>query len=122
MQILINENHEVIAFALIGGFESGIEVDNYSDDFIQNFEPYRYIFKENALKINESYKEIEQELPVTPLEFSSGNDAELRQTFGSLQMSSVQTVKMVMDLSKQVVALTKQNVELQKQINSRGVE
>ncbi len=66
--------------------------------------------------------ENEIETPPTQNEATIGNDSELRQTFGSLQMSSVQTVKMVMDLSKQVAALTKQNVELQKQLNDKGVE
>lgn len=66
--------------------------------------------------------ENEIETPPTQNEATIGNDTELRQTFGSLQMSSVQTVKMVMDLSKQVAALTKQNVELQKQLNDKGVE
>lgn len=66
--------------------------------------------------------ENEIETPPTQNEATIGNDLELRQTFGSLQMSSVQTVKMVMDLSKQVAALTKQNVELQKQLNDKGVE
>lgn len=67
--------------------------------------------------------ENEIETPPTQNEATIGNDSELRQTFGSLQMSSVQTVKMVMDLSKQVAALTKQNVELQKQLNNKeGVE
>lgn len=66
--------------------------------------------------------ENEIETPPTQNEATIGNDSELRQAFGSLQMSSVQTVKMVMDLSKQVAALTKQNVELQKQLNDKGVE
>lgn len=66
--------------------------------------------------------ENEIETPPTQNEATIGNDSELRQTFGGLQMSSVQTVKMVMDLSKQVAALTKQNVELQKQLNDKGVE
>lgn len=66
--------------------------------------------------------ENDSETPSTQNEATIGNDSELRQTFGSLQMSSVQTVKMVMDLSKQVAALTKQNVELQKQLNDKGVE
>lgn len=66
--------------------------------------------------------ENDSEIPPTQNEVTIGNDTELRQTFGSLQMSSVQTVKMVMDLSKQVAALTKQNVELQKQLNDKGVE
>ncbi|MGX0181360.1 hypothetical protein ACUXCD_002347 [Staphylococcus cohnii] len=37
-------------------------------------------------------------------------------------MSSVQAAKIVSDLSKQVALLTKQNVELQNQLNNKGVE
>lgn len=58
------------------------------------------------------------ETPKTNVDFTS--DKELRQTFGSLQMSSVKTVKIVMDLSRQVTELTKQNVKLQKELNDKG--
>lgn len=124
MQILINSNNEIISFAVVGGFEDGIEVDNIPDNFIVNFKPRYYLYNEGQIEVNKNYKKESETFP-TDEPHSSDNattDNELRKTYGNLQMSSVQTAKMVMDLSRQVAALTKQNVELQKEINNKGVE
>lgn len=122
MQILLNSNNEITDYAIVGGFENGVEVVDIPDDFINNFKPLKYKYENEQISLNEDYSE-EVSTPVQPpIVNAPGNDEELRKIFGSLQMSSVQTMKMVMDLSKQVAALTKQNVELQKQLNDKGVE
>lgn len=121
MQILLNSNNEITDYAIVGGFENGVEVVNIPQDFINNFKPLKYKYENEQISLNENYSEGE---PIfqPPIVDTPGNDEELRKIFGSLQMSTVQTMKMVMDLSKQVASLTKQNVELQKQLNDKGVE
>lgn len=122
MQILLNDKKEITDYAIVGGFDNGVEVANIPQDFINNFKPLKYKYVDEQISLNEDYSE-EVSTPVQPpIVNTPSSDEELRKIFGSLQMSSVQTVKMVMDLSKQVAALTKQNVELQKQLNDKGVE
>ena len=122
MQILLNDKKEITSYAIVGGFENGVEVDNIPRDFINSFKPLKYKYENEQISLNEDYSE-EVSTPVQPPVMNTpGSDEELRKIFGSLQMSSVKTMKMVMDLSKQVASLTKQNVELQKQLNEKGVE
>lgn len=122
MQILLNSNKEITDYAIVGGFENGVEVINIPQDFFNSFKPLKYKYVDEQISLNENYSE-EVSTPVQPpIVNTPGSDEELRKIFGSLQMSSVQTMKMVMDLSKQVASLTKQNVELQKQLNEKGVE
>ena len=122
MQILLNDKKEITSYAIVGGFENGVEVINIPQDFINSFKPLKYKYVDEQISLNEEYSE-DVSTPVQPPVMNTpGSDEELRKIFGSLQMSSVQTMKMVMDLSKQVASLTKQNVELQKQLNEKGVE
>lgn len=122
MQILLNDKKEIIGYAIVGGLDNGIDVDDIPQDFIDNFKPLKYKYENEKITLNKNYSE-EVSTPVQPPVMNTpGSDEELRKIFGSLQMSSVQTMKMVMDLSKQVASLTKQNVELQKQLNDKGVE
>ncbi|WP_204206003.1 DUF2977 domain-containing protein [Mammaliicoccus sciuri] len=123
MRILLNSNNEITSYAIVGGFENGVEVNEIPNDFINNFKPLKYKYENEQIFLNENYSNNNNEQPIQPpIVNTPSSDEELRKIFGSLQMSSVQTVKMVMDLSKQVAALTKQNVELQKQLNDKGVE
>ncbi|MDW3976880.1 DUF2977 domain-containing protein [Staphylococcus saprophyticus] len=39
MQILVNKDKEITSYAVIGGFENGIEIDKYPDTFTDVFVP-----------------------------------------------------------------------------------
>lgn len=91
----------------------------------KEFAPSKFLYVNEEIVINPDYIEPESggvEIPTSPQPDISGADKELRKTYGNLQMSSVQTSKMVVNLSQQVAQLTMQNVELQKQIIEKGVE
>lgn len=122
MQILMNDSKEIISFAMIGGFENGIEVSDIPEDFIKHFSPKRYIYSDDAILFNPNYFDEEQEISVPSPNENTGTDEELRKTYGNLQMSSVQIAKIVTKLAEQITELTKQNVELQNQINDKGVK
>ncbi|WP_426443929.1 DUF2977 domain-containing protein [Staphylococcus xylosus] len=122
MKIQINSNNEIVAYVDVGDLNNGIEIDDTSAGFVEDFKPKKYKYTNDKIVLNETY-EYNEETPVTPPPVHvSGSDDELRKTYGNLQMSSVQTAKIVSDLSKQVAILTKQNVELQNQLNNKGVE
>ncbi|MDK9843597.1 DUF2977 domain-containing protein [Staphylococcus equorum] len=121
MKILLNEENEIIGYATEGDLEGSIEIE-IPQELLEIYEPRKFVCFNDKISINPNFSNQEY-FPEQPQNDATiRSDTELRQTFGSLQMSSVQTVKMVMDLSKQVAALTKQNVELQKQLNDKGVE
>lgn len=118
------DNDLILSYAIIGNIENSVEIDEgiLPSDFFDDFKPKKYKYSNGQIVLNETY-EYNEETPITPLpSHISGSDDELRKTYGNLQMSSVQTAKIVSDLSKQVALLTKQNVELQNQLNNKGVE
>ncbi|PIS62252.1 hypothetical protein AZH47_10275 [Corynebacterium striatum] len=118
------DNDLILSYAIIGNIENSVEIDEgiLPSDFFDDFKPKKYKYSNGQIVLNETY-EYNEETPITPLPTHvSGSDDELRKTYGNLQMSSVQTAKIVSDLSKQVALLTKQNVELQNQLNNKGVE
>ncbi|WP_268222265.1 DUF2977 domain-containing protein [Staphylococcus ureilyticus] len=118
------DNDLILSYAIIGNIENSVEIDEeiLPSDFFDDFKPKKYKYTNDKIVLNETY-EYNEETPITPLPTHvSGSDDELRKTYGNLQMSSVQTAKIVSDLSKQVALLTKQNVELQNQLNNKGVE
>lgn len=122
MKIQINSSNEIVAYVVVGDLNNGIEIDDTPAGFVEDFKPKKYKYTNDKIVLNETY-EYNEETPITPLPAHvSGSDDELRKTYGNLQMSSVQTAKIVSDLSKQVALLTKQNVELQNQLNNKGVE
>lgn len=120
MKILLNEENEIIGYVTEGDLEGSIEVE-IPQELLEVYEPRKLIYSDGKVTMNPNYVK-EESVPTPPSNNVNGTDEELRKTYGNLQMSSVQTAKMVMDLSKQVAALTKQNVELQKEINNKGGE
>lgn len=122
MKIQTNSNNEIVAYVIVGDLNNGIEVNDFPSDFDETFKPKKYKYTNGKIVLNETYQHNE-DTPITPLpEHVSGSDDELRKTYGNLQMSSVQTAKIVWDLSMQVAELTKKTVELQNQLNDKGVE
>lgn len=128
MQISINNNSEVISYVLVGGISDGIQIEKESlpSSFIELFKPKKFKYENGKVINNPNYIENEsgEGKPVqdTNQPIYIGSDAELRKTYGNLQMSSVQTAKVVNELSRQVAELTKENVALQQKINETEVK
>lgn len=120
MQILINTNDEIINYAIVGGFEDGIEIDNIPDNFIVNFKPRYYLFEDNEIIVNKDYKEDTDEIYEQPEidldENTKGLDKELRNMFASMQIQIVQGNMMVSQFSEQNAKLAQELVRLQKEL------
>lgn len=120
MEILINSENEIISFAIVGGFEDGIEIENYPNDFINNFKPRYYVFESNEVKVNKDYKEKTDEVYEQPeidlSENTKGLDKELRDMFASMQVQIVQGNMMVSQFSQQNAKLAQELVRLQKEL------
>lgn len=118
MQILINRENEIISFAVVGGFENGVEVDNVPEDFIINFKPKYYLYNEGEIEVNKNFEEetgtgkpIAPPTPNIP-----GTDEELRVMFANMQVQLVQANTMVMQLSQQNAQLSQELVKLNQEI------
>ena len=120
MQILVNSKNEIISFAIVGGFEDGVEITNYPSDFINNFKPKYYVFEDNEIKVNKDYKEDTDEIYEQPEidldENTKGLDKELRNMFASMQIQIVQGNMMVSQFSEQNAKLAQELVRLQKEL------
>ena len=119
MQILINNDNEIISFAVVGGFEDGIEIDNIPDNFIVNFKPRYYLYNEGKIEVNKEYREeTETFLPIETPDFNlSGTDEELRKMFASMQVQLVQANMMVMQLSQQNARLSQEMVVINQKLD-----
>lgn len=125
MQILINSKNEILSFAIVGGFENGVEVDNIPDNFIVNFKPRYYLYNKEKIEVNKEYKEETETFPPieTPDFNLSGTDEELRVMFANMQIQLVQANTMGMQLSQQNANLSQELVKLNKEIQDlKGVE
>ena len=69
MQIKINADSEIIAYAVIGEVENGITVgcDVVPENFEADFKPLYFVFRDKLIKINENYKEPNKEQTKTPI-------------------------------------------------------
>ncbi|SMH68992.1 Putative prophage protein [Latilactobacillus curvatus] len=58
MQILINKNQEITAYAIEGGLVNGVgHVGDIPDDFEDNFKPSFYLLQNNEIVLNPDYVE-----------------------------------------------------------------
>lgn len=55
MQILLNKDNEITSYAVIGGFENGIEIDKYPDTFTEVFEPRMFKYVDGAIVKNDNF-------------------------------------------------------------------
>ena len=118
MQILVNTNDEIINYAIVGGFEDGIEINNIPSDFIRNFKPRYYLFNEGQIEVNNEYKEETETFPpIDPPNFNlSGTDEELRKMFANMQIQIVQGNVMVSELTQQNARLAQEIVETKQEL------
>ena len=120
MIILVDKNNLIISYAITGGIEGGIEIDNIPDNFIVNFKPRYYLYNEGKIEVNKEYKEETETFPPieTPDFNLSGTDEELRVMFANMQIQLVQANTMVMQLSQQNAQLSQELVKLNQEIKN----
>lgn len=120
MQILLNDKNEITNYAIVGGFEDGIEIDNIPDNFIVNFKPRYYLYNEGEIEVNKEYKEETETFPpIDPPNLSlPGTDEELRVMFANMQVQLVQANTIVMQLSQQNAQLSQELVKLNQEIEN----
>ena len=120
MQILLNDKNEITNYAIVGGFEDGIEIDNIPDSFIINFKPRYYLYNEEKIEVNKEYKEETETFP--PIETPDfnlfGTDEELRVMFANMQIQLVQANTMVMQLSQQNAQSSQELVKINQEIEN----
>lgn len=126
MQILLNQNNEIIAYAVSGGIEREgyktltIEDNQVPDSFRELFKPSFYIFENGEIKLNPNYHEETEkvELPQVPqIDFPTSDEA-LRRMFSSMQVQIVQGNKMVTQLTQQNANLSQQIVQLSQEVEN----
>lgn len=119
MKILVNNKNEILSYTLVSNQKTGIEIttEQIPIDFFTTFQARKFKFENNVVVFNEDYNNEDSD-NVLPYVI----DQDVRVAFGSLQMSGVQTSRLVYELTKQFSELTKQNVALQKQLDDKGVE
>lgn len=122
MQILVNENNLIISFAVVGGFENGIEIDDsiVPQGFISYFKPKRYLYKEGTIELNKDFEEENEiNLPsIPPTIVTPGTDEELRVMFATMQVQLVQANLMVAELSQQNSDLAQEVVKINEEIKN----
>ncbi|MEB8175511.1 DUF2977 domain-containing protein [Staphylococcus xylosus] len=117
MKILLNDKKEITDYAIIGGFENGIEVDNIPNDFINNFKPLKYKYENGQISLNKNYSE-EVSVPIKPpIVNTPNNDEELRKMFATMQVQLVQANTMVIQLSQQNAQLSQEIVKINQAID-----
>lgn len=125
MQIIINENNEIISYALIGSIKNGIEVDDYPSAFTLEFKPRLYLYVDGQITFNENYTNDIQPPIVDTTQSVPGSDEELRKMFASMQVQLVQANMMVMQLSQQNARLSQEMVvikqKLEEETNNENV-
>ena len=126
MQILLNQNNEIIAYAVSGGIEREgyktltIEDNQVPDSFRELFKPSFYIFENGEIKLNPNYHEETEkvELPQVPqIDFPTSDEA-LRRMFSSMQVQIVQGNRMVTQLAQQNADFSQQIVQLKQEIEN----
>lgn len=124
MQILLNQNNEIIAYAVSGGIEREgyetltIENNSIPKSFRQSFKPKYFLYKDGEVEVNPNYEEEKTESSQVPeIDFST-SDKELRKMFASMQVQLVQANTMVMQLSQQNAQLSQELVKLNQEIEN----
>lgn len=110
MQLLLDSSNKITNYAIVGGFENGVEVDEIPQDFISNFKPLKYKYENEQISLNEDYSEEASIAVQPPIVNTPGTDEELRKMFASMQVQLVQANTMVMQLSQQNARLSQEMV------------
>ncbi|MDE5042490.1 DUF2977 domain-containing protein [Staphylococcus aureus] len=117
MKILVNKRNEIISYAVIGGFEEGIDIENLPENFSQVFRPKVFKYSDGKIIFNEDYTEEKDDShqKIDNEEKSTGDDI-LRKMVASMQKQVVQSTKLLMQVNKQNALMAKQIVAFNKKL------
>ena len=122
MEILINNKNEILSFALVGGFDNGIQVNEYPEDFILYFKPKFFIYSNGIIERNPYYIEEDNNFHEPPInndiDYSNSTDQEVRTMFISLQKQVIQANISIAQLAQQNASITKQLTEVSKELET----
>lgn len=122
MEILINNKNEILSFALVGGFDNGIQVNEYPEDFILYFKPKFFIYSDGIIKRNPYYVEEDNNFQEPSIDnntdYSNSTDQEVRTMFISLQKQVIQANISIAQLAQQNASITKQLTEISKELET----
>ncbi|HDP5854225.1 DUF2977 domain-containing protein [Staphylococcus aureus] len=119
MQILVNKRKEIISYAIIGGFEEGIDIESLPENFSQVFRPKAFKYSDGKIIFNEDYSEEKDDThqQIDNEEKSTGaSDDILRKMVASMQKQVVQSTKLSMQVNKQNALMAKQFVAFNKKL------
>ncbi|ALS85762.1 DUF2977 domain-containing protein [Staphylococcus aureus] len=119
MQILVNKRNEIISYAVIGGFEEGIDIESLPENFSQVFRPKVFKYSDGKIIFNEDYTEEKDDShqQIDNEENSTGaSDDILRKMVASMQKQVVQSTKLLMQVNKQNALMAKQIVAFNKKL------
>ncbi|EZZ42513.1 TPA: DUF2977 domain-containing protein [Staphylococcus aureus] len=119
MQILVNKRNEIISYAVIGGFEEGIDIESLPENFSQVFRPKVFKYSDGKIIFNEDYTEEKDDShqQIDNEENSTGaSDDILRKMVASMQKQVVQSTKLLMQVNKQNALMAKQIVTFNKKL------
>lgn len=122
MEILLNDKNEILSFALVGGFDNGIQVNEYPEDFILYFKPKFFIYSDGIIKRNTYYIEEDNNFQEPSIDnntdYSNSTDQEVRTMFISLQKQVIQANISIAQLAQQNASITKQVTEVSKELET----
>ncbi|HBI0945696.1 TPA: DUF2977 domain-containing protein [Staphylococcus aureus] len=119
MQILVNKRNEIISYAVIGGFEEGIDIESLPENFSQVFRPKVFKYSDGKIIFNEDYTEEKDDShqQIDNEENNTGaSDDILRKMVASMQKQVVQSTKLLMQVNKQNALMAKQIVAFNKKL------
>lgn len=117
MQILLNNNNAITAYAINGGFDGGIEIseETVPNGFYKKFKPNYFMYENKEIKLNPNY--LEQSYTPQPKNLKiPGSDSELRQMFANMQVQLVQANMMVMQLTEQNAKISQETVVINQKL------
>ena len=122
MEILLNDKNEILSFALVGGFDNGIQINEYPEDFISYFKPKFFIYSDGVIKRNPYYVEEDNNFQEPSIDnntdYSNSTDQEVRTMFISLQKQVIQANISIAQLAQQNASITKQLTEISKELET----
>ncbi|WP_158177312.1 DUF2977 domain-containing protein [Staphylococcus aureus] len=122
MQILVNKRNEIISFALIGGFEGGVFVEQMPDNFSEMFQPKAFKYDNGEIVANEAYANDtgEQNSRKDPFRLNDVPlDSKLMHMLASIQKQVTQMSKVSLQTSKQNAMMAQQIVKLNKELEEK---
>ncbi|EGQ0540360.1 DUF2977 domain-containing protein [Staphylococcus aureus] len=122
MQILMNKQNEIISFALIGGFEGGVYVEQIPDNFSEMFQPKAFKYDNGEIVANEAYANDtgEQNSRKDPFRLNDVPlDSKLMHMLASIQKQVTQMSKVSLQTSKQNAMMAQQIVKLNKELEEK---